>query len=132
MRSPYGPLFLALMMVVISGQLVTAEQDGQQKDKPTKDKPAKWINLFNGKDLAGWKAEGKARWEAKDGILIGRQGADGEEGDLLTEASYDDFELVVSFKVKWPANSGVWFRYQSAKQTYQADILEYKNPIAYS
>ena len=30
----------------------------------------------------------------------------------------------------WPGNSGVWYRYQSANQAYQADILEYENPYA--
>ena len=125
--SPLAWFFLSLVMTGITGQLATAEQDG-----PKKDGPDQWIALFNGRDLSGWKAEGKARWESKGGLLIGRQGPRGEAGDLLTEAAYDDFELVVSYKVKWPANSGIWFRYQSPEQAYQADVLEYKNPIAYS
>jgi type 1 glutamine amidotransferase len=88
------------------------------------------IELFNGRDLAGWKQEGGASWEVRDGLLIGKQGADNAPGDLLTEASFDDFELQVTFRVQWPANSGVWFRYQSSEQAYQADILEYKEPFA--
>ncbi len=88
--------------------------------------------LFNGKDLAGWKTEGGARWEVKDGILIGRQGENNMPGDLLTEKTFEDFELRVTVKVEWPANTGVWYRYQSAKQAYQADILEYKKPFALS
>ena len=127
MRSPPSQLFLALVITGTMGQLATAEKEG-----PKKDGPEPWIALFNGKDLTGWKTEGKARWEAQGGLLSGRQGPRGEAGDLLTEATYDDFELVVSFKVKWPANSGIWFRYQSPAQAYQADILEYKDPIAYS
>ncbi len=88
--------------------------------------------LFNGKDLAGWKAEGAARWEVKDGLLVGRQGSDEAPGDLFTKAKFEDFELTVIYKVVWPANTGIWYRYQSPQQAYQADILEYKNPIAYS
>lgn len=90
------------------------------------------VSLFNGKDLTGWKAEGGARWEVKDGILIGKQGKNKEAGDLFSEKSYDDFELSVTYKIQWPANSGVWYRYQAAKKTYQADILEYKKPFALS
>jgi 3-keto-disaccharide hydrolase len=127
MRSPLARLFLALVMIGITGQFATAEQEGSSKDRSEG-----WIDLFNGNDLSGWKADGKARWEAQGGLLIGRQGPHGEAGDLLTEATYDDFELVVCYQVKWPANSGVWFRYQSPEQAYQADILEYKKPIAYS
>ena len=48
---------------------------------PIKDRA---IALFNGKDLTGWKAVGKAAWEVKEGVLIGRQGPSGESGDLLT------------------------------------------------
>ena len=50
----------------------------------------------------------------------------------MTEASFADFEVEVVFRVQWPANSGVWYRYQSADQAYQADILEYQDPVALS
>ena len=88
--------------------------------------------LFNGKDLTGWKAEGDAQWEVKDGLLMGRQGPDDAPGDLFTKAEFEDFELTVIYRVVWPANTGIWYRYQSPKKAYQADILEYKKPIAYS
>jgi hypothetical protein len=68
----------------------------------------------------------------KDGLLVGRQGPDEAPGDLFTKAKFEDFELTVTYKVVWPANTGIWYRYQSPQQAYQADILEYKNPIAYS
>lgn len=91
-----------------------------------------WAPLFNGKDLTGLVQEGKAAWKVEDGVLIGRQGENGAPGDLFTEKEFGDFELVCEYKVQWPANSGVWFRYQSPEKAYQADILEYKNPLAYS
>ena len=88
--------------------------------------------LFNGRDLEGWRQEGKARWEVRDGVLVGQQGPGNTPGDLLTEASFDDFELQVKFRVQWPANSGVWYRYQSPQRAFQADILEYKDPLAWT
>jgi len=88
--------------------------------------------LFNGKDLIGWTAAGNARWEVKDGMLVGRQGEDNAPGDLFTEQSFDDFELKVTYRVVWPANSGVWYRYQSGRKAFQADILRYKQPFALS
>lgn len=90
------------------------------------------ISLFNGKDLSGWKKRGNAVWEVKDGMLIGRQGPDNAPGDLFTKKSYRDFEMVAEFKVQWPANSGIWFRYQDDSTAYQADILEYTNPKCWS
>jgi len=90
------------------------------------------LPLFNGKDLGGFKATGNARWVVEDGAIIGTQGENNAPGDLLTENTYKDFLLTVSYKVEWPCNSGVWFRYQSADKAYQADILEYKKPECYS
>ncbi len=115
---------LFFVMIVSIRQLEAAAADS-----PT-NPAAPATRLFNGKDLTGWKAVGGARWQVKDGVLIGRQGQNNEPGDLLTEKSYNDFELSVTFKVEWPANTGVWYRYQSAQRTYQADILEYKKPFA--
>lgn len=88
--------------------------------------------LFNGQDLAGWQAEGGAVWEVRDGVLVGRQGPDNQPGDLLTTAEFGDFEATVVFRMEWPGNSGVWYRYRSAERAYQADILEYTDPVAYS
>ena len=88
--------------------------------------------LFNGEDLSGWEAEGEARWSVKDGSLIGEQGPNGEAGDLFTKDVYRNFELTVEYQVKWPANSGIWFRYQNARNAYQADILEWKDPECWS
>ena len=88
--------------------------------------------LFNGRDLSGWETPGNATWKVEDGCIVGTQGPDNAPGDLLTARDYDDFELKVVFKMTWPGNSGVWFRYQSDEQAYQADILEYKNPVCYA
>jgi hypothetical protein len=92
----------------------------------------KWIALFNGQDLTGWKAEGNARWEVRDGLLIGTQGEQNAPGDLFTERSFANFELVCTYRAEWPCNSGIWFRYQNPGKAYQADILEWKDPVAYS
>lgn len=84
-----------------------------------------WTLLFNGKDLTGWKPVGDANWSVQKGVLIGRQSGV-KSGDLFTEESYDDFELLVTFKVQWPANSGIWFRAPETGPGYQMDILDLK------
>ncbi len=90
------------------------------------------VALFNGVDLAGWEAIGGARWTVEDGLLVGTQGDANAPGDLLTTDDYEDYLLRVVYRTEWPCNSGVWFRYQSASQSYQADILEYANPECYA
>ncbi|MBN1421320.1 MAG: DUF1080 domain-containing protein, partial [Planctomycetes bacterium] len=88
--------------------------------------------LYNGKDLAGWKPEGGAVWTVEDGILTGKQGPDFAPGDLFTTAEFSDFELEVEFRAVWPCNSGVWFRYTKPSAAYQADILEWKDPVCWT
>jgi len=92
----------------------------------------KSIQLFNGYDLTGWQAEGKAVWTVEDGAIVGQQGPGNGPGDLLTEQCYKDFDLSCRWRAEWPCNSGIWFRYQSADQAYQADILEFTAPVCYS
>ncbi len=91
-----------------------------------------WRPLFNGEDLTGWQATGNASWTVEGGCIVGRQGPNGAAGDLFTEQEFDDFDLVVTFKMHWPGNSGVWFRYQAPDKAYQADILEYADPVCYA
>lgn len=131
-----GGLFAALAG---AGAFAAEEQPKERGRKAEKDKKGKkdkkkagWTPLFNGKDLTGWKPEGNATWTVADGCLVGTQGPNTAPGDLFTEQEYGDFELKVTYKIEWPANSGVWFRYQSPDSAYQADILEYKDPVAYS
>ncbi|MEZ6066912.1 MAG: protein kinase [Planctomycetaceae bacterium] len=66
-----------------------------------------WTNLLRDNDLEGWHTRGEGTWQVKDGSLapVGPQ-----SNLLLTDSSYDEYEL--AFKVKLPAggNSGVYIR----------------------
>jgi len=88
--------------------------------------------LFNGKDLSGWKPEGGAVWTVENGVLAGKQGPEFTSGDLFTTAEFGDFEFEGEFRAVWPCNSGVWFRYTTPSAAYQADILEWKNPVCWT
>jgi len=85
---------------------------------------AKWLAPFNGRDLKGWKAEGNAAWSVVDGSIVGRQGPGGAAGDLFTEAQWPDFELEAEWKMRFPGNSGIWFRVAGPKTGYQVDFLD--------
>jgi hypothetical protein len=83
-----------------------------------------WTSLINGKSLKGWKQEGKAEWSVQNGEIVGHQGPGGAAGELLTEKQWSNFELEAEWMMKWPGNSGIWFRYSGPKAAYQADILD--------
>lgn len=66
--------------------------------------------LFNGKDLTGWKIYGTEKWYVEDRLLVAESGPDKEYGYLATDKSYKDFELDVEFLQEADGNSGVFFR----------------------
>jgi hypothetical protein len=79
----------------------------------------KWTKLFNGKDLKGWKQlNGKAKYEVKDGEIIGTTVHGEPNSFLVTEATYGDFILELEFKLDHDMNSGIQFRSES-KADYQ-------------
>lgn len=96
-------------------------------------KKVEWKSLFNGKDLDGWKPNNTiAQWTVEDGAIVGTQNT-GKGGDLFSTAEYDNFELKVTYKVGWPANSGVWYRTDPKNSRgFQFDILKYKKPFTFS
>jgi hypothetical protein len=72
--------------------------------------PASWgepIQLFNGTDLAGWRAiQGENHWRVVDGILTNtRRG-----GNLVTEERFGDFQLHAEFRYPVRGNSGIYLR----------------------
>jgi len=85
---------------------------------------AGWAPLFDGRTLAGWKKSGNADWSVEDGAIVGRQGPGGVAGDLFSERRWKDFELAAEWKMRWPGNSGIWFRYSGPKTGYQADFID--------
>jgi hypothetical protein len=111
-------LAVVFVTVTLAFAIVAASSAAEQ--------PAGWTPVFNGKNLDGWQAKGSAVFKVEDGCLLGTQ-TDGRGGDLFTAAEWDNFELRFTYKVAWPANSGVWFR-----TDYQYDILKWKNPVAFS
>jgi len=86
--------------------------------------PVKWISLFDGKTLDGWQPSGNATWTVDHGEIVGRQSPGALAGDLFTTRQWRDFEFECEWKMKWPGNSGIWFRYTGPKSAYQADILD--------
>jgi len=67
---------------------------------------AKPIELFNGKDLTGWKALGENQWVVKNGVLTSPHSG----ANLISDQKFTDFKLHVEFKYQKGSNSGVYLR----------------------
>jgi hypothetical protein len=65
--------------------------------------------LFNGEDLAGWRARSQEkpnRWIAQDGALVSA----GPGTDLLTEETFGNFEFHCEYKIPARGRGGVYLR----------------------
>jgi len=71
-----------------------------------------WQNLFNGKDLSGWKRlGGNAEYTIEDGAIVGRTVANSRNTFLVTEKEYGDFILELDvFLEAEEGNSGIQTR----------------------
>ena len=89
-----------------------------------------WKNLFNGKNLDGWKIiNGTAEYVVENGVIIGTSKLNTPNTFLATEDMYKNFILEVEVKVDGDLNSGIQFRsntnpdYKEGKvHGYQAEI----------
>lgn len=92
---------LAVTLVCLAGPAFSAD-----------DKDEGWVQLFNGKDLSGWKTHPKApgKWVVEKGILMGR----GKNvSHLFSERDdYTDFHYRIEAKISDKGNSGQYFRTQ--------------------
>ena len=112
---------LAAMSVLATGLAVLSFSVPSAAEEK---KDEKWVAIFNGEDLKGWKThpEDKAKWEVKDGILIGT----GPAGHLFSErGDYQNFRYRIEAKINDKGNSGQYFRAiygKSFPRGYEAQI----------
>jgi 4-hydroxy-4-methyl-2-oxoglutarate aldolase len=75
-----------------------------------------WILLFDGKSLNGWSVHsGFAKYEARDGTIVGTTVKGSPNSFLCTDRQYGDFVLEFEVNLDPRLNSGVQIRSQIAK-----------------
>jgi hypothetical protein len=115
--------FLSLMVLIIGAH---SQANNQLSDT---EKQQGWKLLFDGKTSAGWHTYNQktfgAGWKIVDGALYrdaSHQAGKGEEGDLCTDAEYENFDLKLQWKISKNGNSGVIFLVHESPQ-YDASYL---------
>ena len=90
-----------------------------------------WVLLFDGEDLDGWEGLGRdsipsAHWAVEDGTIhkvasgdvpVAADGQPLQGGDIMTEGTYENFELAFDWKVSPGANSGVKYNVSEEMST---------------
>ena len=105
-------------MVAANGK--TYNWTGHRAPLLTRTKQPVWgkpVQLFNGKNLDGWKAMGENQWVAENGVLKSpKSGA-----NLVSEKTFTDFKLHVEFRYPKESNSGVYLRGR-----YEVQVMDSK------
>lgn len=93
----YKNIFLACTLVIV---ISATAQPGNT-----------WQKLFDGRDLQGWKQlNGKAKYEVKNGQIIGTTVLNEPNSFLATEQEYGNFILELELLVDTSMNSGIQIR----------------------
>src|SRR5215469_3450758 len=115
-----GAALAALALTPVGAQKpVTGDQGsgtGKQKNPVERTKvEAGWIQLFNGKDLTGWRGykmpdATQTSWRVEDGLLTVPATVQGDthgRRDLITDQMFEQFDLRWEWKISLGGNSGV-------------------------
>ena len=85
---------------------------GERAPSLKRESAPKWskpVELFNGKDLTGWRMSDPAStapWKVENGTLV----SPGRGPELISDAKFTDFKLHVEFNCAPGSNSGVYLR----------------------
>jgi len=89
-----------------------------------------WVNLYNGKDLSGWRLlGGKATYEAEGDEIIGTTVSNTPNSFLATDKDYGDFILEVELLAHPQMNSGIQFRSLSKAEYQNGRVHGYQMEI---
>jgi hypothetical protein len=127
-------LFLILLSIVAcknekksenQSQTITEVKSSSTPNQLTEDeKEAGWELLFDGKSTEGWHLynypDSTSVWQVVDGTLYcDSKNRDYQQGDLITDREFENYELIFDWKLAKESNSGVFINVQESP-TYAA------------
>ncbi|HEX8428696.1 DUF1080 domain-containing protein [Hymenobacter sp.] len=111
--------FFTVLAAVLIGQTATAQKPAAKANQQV---------LFDGKTTQGWhtylKPKAKPAWTAVNGTLQLDPKAP-EQGDLVTDKEYENFELTLEWNITEGGNSGIIFGVQedtTFHNTYETGV----------
>lgn len=95
-----------------------------------------WVTLLDGRDLKNWYTIGDANWRIEGGAAVADKLSGKQNGFLVSNDMYKDFQLRAEFWVSDDANSGIYMRcgnpgYINDKICYEANIFDQRKDPSY-
>ncbi|MEM1057324.1 MAG: DUF1080 domain-containing protein [Bacteroidota bacterium] len=110
-------LLLFLALAACSGTASPPVNSEKARLGTEAETPGDWIVLFDGTSLDGWRGYNREdippAWSLEDGALTFTPG--GEGGDLVAPGLYEDFELVLEWRVGACGNSGILYHIEETE-----------------
>jgi hypothetical protein len=131
--------FRYLACVAMLGVVSACSHEKSEMGSGKMERSAKWVMLFDGKDLAGWhtyrQPEGTTpkNWKVTEegALLCYKKG-----GDIISDGTYGNFVLDLDYKVEKGVNSGIIYRCDESEKACWQTGVEYqlidngdKNPL---
>jgi len=95
---------LCFLLSVLSCAVVTAQEHNTLSSE---ERENGWQLLFDGQSFNGLRKLAEGGWEVKDGALSATPIPHGRQMDVITEAQFENFELIFEFAIFENTNSGV-------------------------
>ncbi|QDT74297.1 3-keto-disaccharide hydrolase [Lacipirellula limnantheis] len=124
-------VFSLLVMLVLHPSLAAAEEETAPNQLTAEQIAEGWISLFDGETLFGWTPTSDANWKVKEGSITV---SEGEQGFLMTNSEFGDYELHVEVQGLVGTNSGVFLQTpltpkDPAKDCYELNVAPADNPF---
>lgn len=125
----FTPLILASIILFGCGSSNSSTLNKSENALTEKEKSDGWQLLFDGKTTNGWHTYGKASvgkaWKIQDGALFldaenKKNLSDDENGDLVTNEAFENFNLKLDWKISPKGNSGIIFYVHEDTSKYPA------------
>lgn len=120
------------ILLLGSAIIILSFIDGKkQKDNTltAKEKKEGWKLLFDGTSMNGWRIYNDEKvddWDVKNGELYCKIDGVTKRGDLITVDKYENFELVVDWKIAPQENSGIIYMVEEANRPSYESGPEYQ------
>jgi hypothetical protein len=115
-----------IRLITVAGLLIVMGM--QDKEGPSFTGKSKWKMLFDGKTFNGWHLYGKnyagSCWQVENKAFhLVPVGNGQDKGDLVTDESFDNFDLKLEWKVAQGSNSGIIFLVHEDTTLFKATFV---------